>query len=430
LGGVNYEQTLEGEVDDFSLQPVPIEKRRSWLEIALVWIGVSYGATAVLFAVTLISGLSYWEAVLACVLGNAIMFFLMVMMGSIGAREGTATGLIVRALCGKYGSYVFAILLAFSLIGWYAYQTQYFGIGISQLVPAFGEHIRLVTFVFGLIMMTTAIIGYKGLQSLSNIAVPLFLIWMFAGVIKAFMGHPITELINTAPLGEIHLSLIEGIMIIVGGMAVGVTIAPDVFRYAKPDNKELMKAAGLYAVVTAIQSPLLAIIVNATGTAELGPVMAYVGGIGILILCLLAWTTNDNNLYSSSLALKLYFPKVKKGILAAVIGVIGSLLGAYGVIQYFISWLSLLGSVFPPIIGIAFADYYILPRLGIRSQIQTKNITSFHWPAMIAWGAGSAIAILMSVGYITMPLAPAIMGMLISFVAYLLLMKLKYKKED
>ena len=76
---------------------------------------------------------------------------------------------------------------------------------------------------------------------------------------------------------------------------------------------------------------------------------------------------NDINLYSSSLGLatmiNALFNKVSnRNALVWALGIVGTVLSVVGIINYFTSFLTLLGVAIPPVAGIMVVDYFFLRR--------------------------------------------------------------------
>ena len=79
----------------------------------------------------------------------------------------------------------------------------------------------------------------------------------------------------------------------------------------------------------------------ATGSGDLPEAMVAAGMSipALMILIAAQWTTNDNNLYSASLALSNLI-KIKKSKIVLYGGFTASILGAVGIVGYFIPWLN------------------------------------------------------------------------------------------
>ncbi|EEP92701.1 Permease for cytosine/purines uracil thiamine allantoin [Yersinia kristensenii ATCC 33638] len=111
----------------------------------------------------------------------------------------------------------------------------------------------------------------------------------------------------------------------------------------------------------------LAILIAKTlGTADVVTIMSQAaGGAGLLVVVFSTLRVNDLNLYSSSLGIVnavegLTGKKLKYISTTLVIGVLGTTLSVLGILDRFVDFLTVLGVVFPPIIGIMLVDYYIL----------------------------------------------------------------------
>ena len=87
------------------------------------------------------------------------------------------------------------------------------------------------------------------------------------------------------------------------------------------------------------------------------------GYIAAFIIVIATWTTNDNNLYQSVLGLTNAchgIIKLPRWVTTAICGVIATILGAIGMIDWLVPFLNILCVVVPPITGAMLADFYIL----------------------------------------------------------------------
>src|SRR5690606_34586012 len=84
----------------------------------------------------------------------------------------------------------------------------------------------------GVLMTTTAFIGYKAIEKLSLFAVPLLAALLIASLMKVMNGRDLSE-VAAAPLTSNPLSVGVAISLIIGSLAVGAIIGPDISRYAK-----------------------------------------------------------------------------------------------------------------------------------------------------------------------------------------------------
>jgi len=113
-----------------------------------------------------------------------------------------------------------------------------------------------------------------------------------------------------------------------------------------------------------------------------------VAGLGLLLLA--TWTTNENNLYLSSLLLAAIFKRVLKWKLAVAGGMIGMVIALSGIADNFISFLLMLGVVKPPIAAIYVCDFFVLRR-GAYEASQLNANAAINWPAFISRLAASRV---------------------------------------
>jgi cytosine permease len=159
------------------------------------------------------------------------------------------------------------------------------------------------------------------------------------------------------------MPLAGAITMMAGAMAMGAVIAPDVTRYARRDKDAFFSwFLGIWLMNTIIVGIGAALMLG-SGQPNLPMAMLGIGlGAGALMIVILGqWTTNDNNLYSSALSFMNLVPWTKWK-LTVVFGVIGTALAAAGAINYFVDYLTLLGTYVPAVGAVMLADYYIVRR--------------------------------------------------------------------
>ena len=95
--------------------------------------------------------------------------------------------------------------------------------------------------------------------------------------------------------------------------------------------------------------------------------------VGLVALVLATWTTNVTNAYSGGLALSnlLGFDESKFKVTTGVAGAIGTLLAAFGLLNAFQSFLSLMSALIPPLAGVLIASYWIVGK-GKRENFSPR----------------------------------------------------------
>ena len=403
---------------DYVNQPVPAEERRPWWEITFVTSGFCLAVSGMFAGAALSMGMSLRDVIITILIGNLILTLYGGLMGAIGAKTGVSTSVLAAKTFGKSGAAVISFIWALTLVGWFSVQAGFFGQTIAAMLPGGGfvTSAPAAAAWGGTLMILTAFFGYKGIRTLSNIAIPLLLLLSLIGVFLAVgetggWGNLTVEIAQP-------ISIIEGIVILVGTFAVGAVVQPDISRYARSSKDSwiamiigMMVANGFIVFAGAATS-------IAMGTGDLPAAMLQLGlGIpGILILLAAQWTSNDSNLYSASLALTNIFNISRSKIVIAV-GIIGTVLGAIGIANYFVGFLSTLGVLIPPIAGVIIADYFVLNRKNYNFEIQ-GTVSKIKWLAMAAWAIGIAGGVFLTIGI------PSLNSLLLAFVCHFFLTKI------
>jgi cytosine permease len=304
-------------------------------------------------------------------------------------------------------------------------------LGLS--VPAWA-----VALFWGLVMTISAINGYRVLKFLYHIMTPvLFVVLVYTVIRMVFFSEAgsITTLLAWRP--ERPISYVTGITLVVGDWAMGAFVAGDFCRYGKsPRSTALGTSVGLMAGLPVVFMGG-AILFILGGNADITAILSGMGfsAAALIFLILAAWALNMLNAYSGGIALS-----VLRGhggnrlkLNTALVGSIGTVLGAAGILSRFTDFLSLLSSFVPPVIGVLMGVKIagLLKRRGSvqgEAAIPGKPIgggggtlmnQGFHIPGIIAYGCG-ALAAWLTTAVIPFFITP-LNGIIVAAVVYVIL---------
>lgn len=401
---------------DYSVEEVPPDKHRSWLSMGLIWAGVGISLGLLLTGGTVAEGLTIQQAFVAGILGGAILALISSLTGIVGARAHLSTAMISRFAFGARAVLLIAMLQALGAYGWFAVQLGLFSRAAST---AWEETTGLrwpdapFIIVGGLLMIGTSIVGYRALDKLSKIAVPLMLLLMAASVWRIFDSTSMSEIM--ALRGDGALSLGTGISLVVSSFVVGAVIAPDVSRYAKSPKHVVGGAVLAFAVVTPTVMAVGSLMALQTGTSDIVSILLRLGWgvVALLLLMLAQWTSNDNNLYSAALGFVVVFRRWKKWQLTGIAGVIGIVLALFGIYDNFTTFLTVLGIFIPPMAGVIAIDYYVTRKLDYRGGFE-RTLAPVRVLSLLAWAAGSGVSALTSYTDVSLTTMSAVDGLLVA----------------
>lgn len=421
-----------GKANDYATTRVPAHAKWSTYSVTMVIVGLIIALSALYTGASFTQGLSLKEVLIADFAGNAILCFYAGFMGIIGAREGMSVTMLARHSFGRIGSGLISLIVAVSLAGWYAYQCGFFGSTIHAMFPGAGMVTDpIVAGIWGgLMMMITAYIGSKGLEKLSNFAAPLIFIMAMIGMLLAVrsvggwdaLSQISVQAAQQSEAGSMTISV--AIVSVVGAFATGGIIQPDVTRFSKTAKQSLVAAVVGFIVVQFLVILSGYVICMAYANSDIAAALLQVMGTwSLLVLIFAQWTTNHNNLYSSSLAICALFPKLNKKKVVIVIGLIAVAVGASGVVNHFVAFLGILGVLVPPVGGIIIADYFICHKSTYQFGAGTRY-GFLSIPAAVAWIVACVVGFLVHVG------VACINSMVTAFVIYLVLEALFKNNPD
>lgn len=412
--------------EDYPLSAIPAGARRGFWSNAVVLLGFTFFTATMWGGGSLGTGLKFWPDLLGLiVVGNLLLGAYVAALGLIAYKSGLNTVLMCRFCFGDKGSRLTDLLLGFTQIGWYAWGTATIAIMFVKLLnlPEIWTYPLMV--VFGMAFCWTAYFGYRGLELLSRVAVPMMtilILWSMsrataeAGGLRALM-----DIVPSAPL-----SSAAAITIVFGTFVSGGTQSPNWSRF----SNSAKTAVGASLLAFFIGNGLM-IFCGAYGAlvykeADIVEVLSMQGllGWGILMLLLNIWTTQDNTVYNFSVAGCNLFRSHKRRVFTVGGAALGTVLAMAGMYNWLVPWLILLGTFFPPVGGIIMADYWIIRR-GSYPPLETAAIQPYNIAGLLAYVIASAGAYYSGRADIGIP---PINGILSAFIIYPLLFRIMEKK--
>jgi len=358
----------EDKFGDYSLVPVPAHERRSFLSIFYVFMGVLACIAVLWGGGTLGLQFTFKEVVLVAVVGSAILAVVGGLTAAIGGISKCSTYVNMRYPFGRIGSQLFGTIIAGIAcgIGWFAVQTWLFGIIMNSLFPnVWWAKVGVAAIWGGLLMMTTAIIGFKGLAWLSYLAVPFFMLLAGVGVMIGIANAGgFAGLTGIKPATPASFGV--GVTQVVGMYIAGAVITADISRYTKKVSDGPIAWIVQVIIFQVYMLAGAAALTLATGAANVAQALLVGGaGLGAILMAIFGqWTTNDNNLYNGALSFSTWIP-IKKKYITIGEGLIGVGLAAWfgfsagASMQPFQDFLTFLGKILPAIGGVLIADFYL-----------------------------------------------------------------------
>jgi purine-cytosine permease-like protein len=172
------------------------------------------------------------------------------------------------------------------------------------------------------------------------------------------------------------------------------------FRFAKQSWYGVASAAGMYVghfMAWIAASVLYAVQLkrDPTNTAVLpGPLAFNACGIaGLLCVIVAGWTTANPTLYRAGLAFQSLNPKSSRFKVTLLTGLIATVSAIFPIVTMkLLNFVALWGMILMPMGAVIFMDFWVLPRLGLRSNFASVTGCSINWAAGAAWVLSVAIS--------------------------------------
>jgi len=374
------------------LAPTTIESRTwSTYHIAALWIGMSVVITTYTLASGLMQqGMTWSQALVTILLGNAIVLIPMILNAHAGTKYGVSFPVLCRAAFGVRGANVPAILRAIVACGWFGIQTWIGALALQALLTALWAgwatmpaSIAISFAMFWAMQVAIIIRGLEGIKWLEAWSAPLLLgggALLLGWAIKNGGGlmHILSEAPKLQQGSTPFWTLFPAALTAnVGYWATLSLNIPDFTRYAQSQRSQALgQALGLPATMTAFAFLGVAV-TSATivifGEAIWDPVVliARIGSpfvviVGALVILAAQITTNmaanvvsPANDFSSLAPKKISY--VTGGLITAALGIAMMPWKLYAdAAAYIFTWLIGYSSLMGAVGGVLIADYWIL----------------------------------------------------------------------
>lgn len=411
--------------EEFENKPVPLSHRHRIASVAAVWFGFPMIITNAVFAGIIAYNLGFYQALLAILIGNAILLAYVGTLSFIAGNTGRSFALQAERTFGKKGYAITSGFLATVVVGWFAFQT---GLTGTTVHASFGWNETATIIAATLLYTAVTFIGIRALSIVGMIAAPLYLILGFAAVYLIGSEHSLSGVLLYSGAGAHGFMSFGGaVTLVVATFADSGTMTADFTRWSK-DGK-----SAVYATLTAFPfanmvAQVFGIVIVCAGAAaapatEGGNFMSVLtshGGvlsaIALIFVFVNLGSVCTHCLYNGAVGWGRIANR-KMRTMTVVLGLLGGLLAVAGVWSLFLNWLNLLGVLVPPIGAVIIVDQML-----VRHYSYEDEVPNFRGSAFAAWAFGALVAMLV---HATAPwFSNAVAGMLVGGVAYYALSQL------
>lgn len=393
------------------LTETPLSQRKGFFPIALVLFSFTF-FTGTMFAGGKIGvAFEFTDILWIVAIGNLLLGAYAATLGFISARSGLNTVLMGRFCFGNWGSKLSDFILGFAELGWFAWGTATLAISLGKILGFSDSLLIPLMVLFGLGFSITAIVGFKGLEYLSRVSIPLMFILLVTSIVlatKEIGGW--TGLTSVQPTET--LTLATAITMVFGTFASGATQITNWTRMSKSGKIAIWACLVSFVIgngLMVLAGAWMAIVYQQPDIVEV-LVLQGLSIAAVVMLCLNLWTIQGPAIYSVSTAACHMVRSERRKTMVLVAAVAGIILAAASMYELLIPFLLLLGAIIPPLGGVIMADYWIRHK-GKYPLLAEANIPNFNWIGLIAYFTGAIVA------YVSPWIAP-IVGIVVACTTY------------
>ncbi|MDZ7372210.1 MAG: hypothetical protein ONB12_13695 [candidate division KSB1 bacterium] len=259
----------------------------------------------------------------------------------------------------------------------------------------------LVVLGVGAVVTLLAILGFEKISNVGQIAAPwMFLVFVSAAIaVLPMLGvHSLGDFwrvanekiwTGQAVPGQSQFTIWHVIFFAwFANLAMHIGMADmSILRYAPKWQYGFFSAFGMYLghYIAWIASGILC--AAAMGNVAPGPI-AYLGAgaAGAVCVVIASWTTANPTIYRAGLALQTVTPNWSRWKMTLAVGMITTIAALFpAIMMKLLDFVAFYGLMLMPMGAVIFADFWLLPRLGLESNFAEKRRLLFSWPAAAAW---------------------------------------------
>jgi NCS1 family nucleobase:cation symporter-1 len=366
----------------------------------VLWADLGVGLLVLAAGSYLVPGLGLWQAFAAIVIGTVVGSVMLGLAGVIGSDHGIPSMVSLRPSFGQRGSYLPSLMNVVQLVGWGAFEIVVMAQASARLTGPFlgGATYPAWAVLWGAVVVLLALGGplvvvRQWLEKAGIWLVLLTVSWMaIYALTHANFG------VLAARHGNGTLGFAQAIDLVVAMPISWLPLVADFNRFAKDSRSSFTGTVAGFALANVLCFSLGVLLILVLPSGDLiGSIMTVAfGGAG---LALLLGDETDNafaDVYSSAISIKNVIPGLPTRAVIAAVGGTCLAIALTVDLTSFQNFLYLVGSLFTPLFGVLFADYFLLRRRRYTAEelYPTESRVGSLWGvrpvAMVAWGLGVA----------------------------------------
>ncbi|MYL64052.1 nitrate reductase [Bacillus hwajinpoensis] len=394
---------------------------------AMMWVGMAVVLAAFAIGGAGVQSLSLTWVVVATIIGTIGIGLFITVIGDIGIEHGLSFPVYMRAPFGTIGTHIPSIVRGLAASFWFGINTYFGATAMNAILNVlFGFDNWFVCFlIFATVQLVNTALGIKAVERFADLAAPVIIIisvWMYASLSEQAIsqGREVWAWIESPVTGGAAVTAF--LVVIFSNMGFWATISadiPSISRFIKAPRFErswVKRNKGTLVgsmIALPITQTFMVVIggVSYIAVSNYDPVVALqeaatglVLGVLLLMIVLAQWSTNvsANLVPAATIFSNVGGPRVPFWAGVIIAGVVGSVVQPWSLFNILIPILLIVGGILSAIVGILFADYYLLRKRRVNvpdlyeKDGQYRYMNGVNAAGFIAWFIGGLAAYFLS----------------------------------
>ncbi|WP_042456914.1 NCS1 family transporter [Neobacillus dielmonensis] len=396
------------------------DRKITKLGYSFMWVGMVVVLATFAIGGSGVINLSLPWVILATVIGSLAIGFFISLIADIGIEHGLSFPVYMRAPFGTIGTHIPSVTRGITASMWFGLNT-YFGStamnGILNILFGF-DNWFICFIIFAIVQLVNTALGIKSIERFADLAAPVIIIiaiWMYSSLSDKAQaaGRDVWSWVESPVTGGAAFTAF--MVVIFANMGFWATLSADIpsisrFMKAPANEKNWFKRNQSSLIGNLIAMPItqtFMIIIGAVSyiaVLNADPVVALQESAGgfllavlLLMIVLAQWSTNTaaNVVPAATIFSNVGGPKFPfwAGVITA--GIVGTIVQPWQLFDILIPVLLFVGGILSAIVGILFADYYLLRKRRVNvpelyeDHGQFRYLGGINWAGFIAWIIGA-----------------------------------------
>jgi NCS1 nucleoside transporter family len=379
----------------------PLQLVWTWASPNMEFATIGVGILGVLYW-----GLTFWQCVVAIVLGTALGAITHAVLSTWGPKSGLCQMVLSRTGFGFLGNILPAGINALAAgIGWFAVNSISGALALHALISGLPKSLCLIIVVVA--QLVIAFLGHNLVHAFERYAFPvLAVIFVVASVVVLSKSHP------GAAASPDPLDPAPGGFLLMVGAAFGYACgwnpyAADYTRYLAPRTRAvpvaLCAGLGLFVSCVLLEVAGAAMVTGIPGGGAVDPgaftglLPTVLAKLTLLAICLGAIAANALNVYSgamSFMALGIRLPtRESRALVALALGAVGLVVALFGLGnagENYENFLLVISYWIAPWLGVVLVDRWLRRGQDLSGLVGRSSV---NWAGLIAMALGMVISI-------------------------------------